>query len=169
MKSLLLGVTLLFSANGFAASTISQNAAEICKLAVTCESFQTESSTVKEMIKEYYLEMDGEELADEYYDDSNSMFPGIDDITWGTFSMKQALDFVTSHGDEDFASDETPSKAELYKINGHILNMRGTGVEFGFTSNTGGSVCGVVFPGLLIIDTKSQTIYDVTLFGYPEC
>ncbi len=169
MKSLLLGVALFISANSFADSIISRNTAEICKLAVTCENFQTESSSVKEMIKEYYLEVDGEELTDEYFDGSNSNSPDIDDVVWGTFSMKQALDFVSSHGDEDFASEETPSKAELYKINGHILNMRATGVEFGFTSNTGGNVCGVSFPGLLIIDTETKTIYDVTLFGYPEC
>jgi len=152
-----------------AASIISQNSAEICKLAVACESSQTESSTVKEMIKEYYLEFNGEELSDEYFDGSNSNSPDIDDVVWGTFSMKQAIDFVTSHVDDNFASEETPSNDELYKINGHILNMRETGVEFGFTSNTGGNVCGVSFPGLLIIDTEAKTIYDITLFGYPEC
>lgn len=169
MKSVLLGLALLVSANSYATTVISQNAQAICKLAVNCDSFKTESSTAKAMIKEYYLAMDGEELADEYFDDSNSTFPGIDELTWGTFSMKQALDFVTSHGDEDFASEDTPSKNELYQINGHILNMRNTGVEFGFTSNTGGTVCGVVFPGLLIIDTQEKKIYDVALFGYPDC
>lgn len=145
-------------------SKLVQNANFICDEAILCESSETQSNTVKEMIFEYALEMDGEEPLE--YAESIEGIPGIDDVIWGRLTMKQALQFVRSFTDPDYGTI-SPEKAD--KINQAIINMIGTGVEFGFTPSTGGHVCGSVWPGLLIIDPKTKSVWDIGLFGYPEC
>lgn len=161
----LLSILLLISALTLKAapSQLEANAEEICKLALLCDGATTEANTVKEMIFEYANLMDGE---DPYEYTETSQLPEIDEVIWGRLTMRQALLFVRSFVDPDYG---TITKEQADKINQAILNMRGTGVEFGFTPSTGGNVCGSVWPGLLIIDTKTKKIWDIGLFGYPQC
>lgn len=166
MKSLISIIALLTLINVHAESKLEKAANEICNLAILCDGAKTETNTPKEMIFEYAELMDGEpplEYVDSLSDDD---FPGIDDVKWGRITMRQALRFVRSFVDPDYG---TITKEQADKINQQIINMMGTGVEFGFTPNTGGNVCGSVWPGLLIIDPKTKQIWDIGLFGYPEC
>lgn len=147
-------------------SRLEVNAKKICDLALLCDSYAVTKTTPKEMIFEYALEMDGEEPL-EYMDSlPKNEIPGIDDVIWGRLTMRQALLFVRSFVDPDYG---TISKEKADEINKAIINMAGTGVEFGFTPSTGGHVCGSVWPGLLIMDPKSKTVWDIGLFGFPEC
>lgn len=165
MRFLIFTVIFTLQAN---ASVIEEKANQICKLASLCEVYQGSSTTIKGLVFEYAEFVNEEPLGEEDYREFD-YDPGIDEVIWGRFSMKQALGFVRLHGDEDYGSQESPSIADLKKINKLIIEMIGTGVEFGFSSSTGGNVCGAVFPGLLILDKKAKKVYDIGLFGYPSC
>lgn len=164
MKSLLTILSLIFVFN--ANASLESAANEICNLALLCEGYKTDSNSAKEMIFEYAEVMDGEAPLDYVNSLPMNKLPEGDDVVWGRMSMRQALKFVRTFVDPEYG---TISKETADKINQQIIKMIGTGVEFGFTPSTGGHVCGSVWPGLLIMDPKTKQIWDIGLFGYPEC
>ncbi|MCR9206171.1 MAG: hypothetical protein NXH75_16425 [Halobacteriovoraceae bacterium] len=168
MKTLLSLSTMaiLFVINAQATTSLENAANKICNLALLCEGFKTETNTPKEMIFEYAEAMDGEAPLEYETKLPVNRLPDGDDVVWGRMSMKQALQFVRTFVDPEYG---TITKETADKINKQIIKMIGTGVEFGFTPSTGGHVCGSVWPGLLIMDPKTKQVWDIGLFGYPEC
>jgi len=143
---------------------IKQLTAELCGFSKGCDDYTgLRGTTALALVKNLALtrleaDADVEVVASE---DST---PGWDDIVYGTLSLAGAQGIVGGILDYDALT-----RGEARSINARLKRLQAAGAEFGYTPNTGGSVCGVVVPGLLIIDTGAKTITDVSLFGHGEC
>lgn len=165
MKLLLSALVLANVAYASDSAKIKKIHGEICNFAKSCEVNKvTKGKNALDIVKEFALTV-GEADADVEVVASGDSSPSIDDVVYGTLSMKGAM----NHVDDIVAWETVLSEAQGKAIKAKIYNLRGTGVEFGYTPNRGGSVCGTVIPSLLMIDVPTKTVYEVSLFGYGEC
>lgn len=165
MKLLLSALLLSHVAYAADSAKIKKIHSEICNYAKSCEVNKVaQGKNALEIVKEFALTV-GEEETDVEVIAAGDSSPGNDDIVYGTLSMKGAM----NHVDDIVAWESVLSEAQGKAIKAKIYNLRGTGVEFGYTPNRGGSVCGTVIPSLLLIDVPAKTVYEVALFGYGEC
>lgn len=144
---------------------------KICQLALNCEVYKTESKSIKQMVLEYALFVEGSPVLDEDYVSQLIYVPTEDETKWGLFGKRSAANFVLGHISSELNFNEKPElpKTRAVEIIDYISNSSDPKIKFGFSSNTGGSVCGISMPGLLIIDQANQTVYDLSLFGWPSC
>jgi hypothetical protein len=165
MKLLLSALLLANVAQASDSAKIKKIHGEICNYAKSCEVNKVaKGKTALEVVREFALTV-GEADADVEVVASGDTAPGADDVIYGTLSMKGAM----NHVDDMVAWETVISEAQGKAIRAKLYNLRGTGVEFGYTPNRGGSVCGTVFPSLLLIDVPAKTVYEVALFGHPDC
>lgn len=165
MKLLLSALLLSQAAIAADSAKIKKIHDEICDFAKSCEVNKVnKGKNALEIVREFALTIGEEEAGVEVVASGDSS-PGADDIIYGTLSMKGAM----NHVDDMVAWESVITEAQGKAIKAKIYNLRGTGVEFGYTPNRGGSVCGTVIPSLLLIDVPAKTVYEVALFGHPEC
>ena len=165
MKLLLSALLLANVAQASDSAKIKKVHDEICNFAKSCEVNQvTKGKNALDIVKEFALTI-GEEETDVEVVASGDNSPGADDIIYGTLSMKGAM----NHVDDMVAWESVLTESQGKAIKAKIYSLRGSGVDFGYTPNRGGSVCGTVIPSLLLIDAPTKTVYEVSLFGHPEC
>lgn len=172
MKKLLVLIALLIiSTNTFGFNNPNNNIVQICQLALKCKVYKTQSVIPKKTIFELILLNNQATPSSVVYSDEAEYQPLEDDVKWGVFSKKSAITFVSRHINiqqnyEEYGGISSQIGNAIIEL---ISTIKDDRVIFGFTSNTGGSLCGVSMPGLLIIDQESQFVYDLSFFGKPTC
>jgi hypothetical protein len=111
------------------------------------------------MMKEYAIS-EYEESGDDFnYDPEQALDP--DSTAWGIIKMSQAISWVQSsqYLNQTSEGEEIKNSPTAKKAGNLIRSLVGTGVVFGAAPH-GAVQCGVTFPALLLIDTKSGVIYS---------
>jgi hypothetical protein len=138
---------------------------EVCLHARGCEQFLAKESDPQSMLKEYAEFVDEAPLEKHKFIEFPVALPRIGETNWGILSQEMAIEFIRSHQKISFRAG--PKKESLDKV--IELLLKTSHLKFGFTASTGGSLCGVDFPGLLIFDTEKKVLFDLSLFGWPSC
>jgi hypothetical protein len=168
MNLLLIFLNLsLFSIGIEAAPATEKLMQEICLYARGCERFATKAELSLDMLKEYAKFVEDYEFHSQRILSLNKVsddLPGPGGLVWGELEKGQAYKFILSH---DSQIEGSLDESSLNKI--VSLLSRNNSLKYGFSPHTGGSLCGVGFPGLIILDENNQSIYDLSLFGWPSC
>lgn len=136
---------------------------EINKIVKNVEIYHyVKGDNAEEKVYELAREIDNDEPME--FQRNRNIAPEFDGIAWGTLTLKGAISHVK---DMESMNAITSRNSELIEL--YLIQMQKIGAEFGFSPNRGGSVCGASFPSLFIFKIPSDKVYELKLFGFPDC
>ena len=128
----------------------------------------TTGETARALVEQVYIQQNGK-LDDNFsFEENSGSVPGNDSDTFGTATLKGAIDLTEELAVDTNMTDlsKAEAQAKYQEIEAIMRKLAQAGATFGYNP-WGSAVCGVSYTTLFVIDVKAKTLYELIFISGP--